>query len=69
MKILAQRPTHISAVATILLITKKFTETDRQTDRQTETERQRQRDRDRDRERAHARCSNSMHHEQSIADD
>ena len=40
-KILAQRPTHISAVATVLLITKTFTvkySRERQTDRQTETE-------------------------------
>ena len=38
-KILAQRPIHISAVATVLLITKTFTvkrERHRQTDRQTE---------------------------------
>ena len=31
-KILVQRPTHISAVATVLLITKTFTHTDRQTE-------------------------------------
>ena len=40
-KILAQRPTHISAVATVLLITK----TDRETGGQTERERQRDRQR------------------------
>ena len=44
-KILAQRPTHISAVATVLLITKTFTmkETDRQTaDRHIQTDRERE---------------------------
>ena len=52
MKILAQRPTHISAVATVLLMTKTFTvpflererETDRDRDRETERQRQRQRE-------------------------
>ena len=42
MKILAQRPTHISAVATVLLITiterQRHTERDRETERETETE-------------------------------
>ena len=53
MKILAQRPTHISAVATVLLITKTFTVKyyDRERERETETERQTETDRDRDRER------------------
>ena len=57
MKILAQRPTHISAVATVLLITKTFTErererqTDRQRDRETERERQTDRQTDREGER------------------
>ena len=39
-KVLAQRPTHISAVATVLLITKTFTVRyyERQTDRQRQTE-------------------------------
>ena len=48
-KILAQRPTHISAVATVLLITKTFTmkETDRQTaDRHIQTDRERETQRD-----------------------
>ena len=36
MKILAQRPTHRSAVATVLLITKRERERGRQTDRQTD---------------------------------
>ena len=54
MKILAQRPTQISAVATVLLITKTFTvkyyyrrlerETERDRERQTDRQRQRQRD-------------------------
>ena len=48
MKILAQRPTHISAVAAVLLITKTFTvkyygRRQRQTDRQTQKDRDRQR--------------------------
>ena len=49
MKILAQRPTHIFAVVTVLLLIKALrerereSETDRQTDRQTETETDRQR--------------------------
>ena len=49
-KVLAQRPTHISAVATVLLITKtsivKYYERDRQTDRKTDTDTQRYRDRE-----------------------
>ena len=50
MKISAQRPTHISAVATVLLITKKFTVKyyDR---REREIDRERHRDRERQRER------------------
>ena len=68
-KILAQRPTHISAVATVLLITKTFTVKERQTDRHkqtdrqgkrvtdrrrnTETNRQREKDRNKDRERVY----------------
>ena len=47
-KILAHRPTHISAVATVLLITERERETDRQTDRQTETQRETQRQRERE---------------------
>ena len=57
MKIVAQRPTHNSAVAKVLLITKTFivkerereTETERQRDRETETDRERQRQRQTDR--------------------
>ena len=45
-KILAQRPTHISAIATVLLITKREREIDRQ--RQREIQRDRQTDRQRD---------------------
>ena len=48
-KILAQRPTHISAVATVLLITKTLTETERERDRDRETERQTDRQRQRQR--------------------
>ena len=55
MKILAQRPTHISAVATVLLIIKTFTvkhydrriwtnRTSRERERQRQTDRQRQRE-------------------------
>ena len=51
MKILAQRPTHISAGATVLLITKTFLHTERQTDRQRQRHRHRQRERERQRER------------------
>ena len=53
MKILVQRPTHISAVATVLLITKTFTMREREThterdrDRQTDRQRHRQTDKDR----------------------
>ena len=50
MKILAQRPTHISAVATVLLITKterqRQRERDRDRARETETETQRERDKE-----------------------
>ena len=35
-KILAQRPTHISAVATVLLITKTFTQRERERERERE---------------------------------
>ena len=47
MKILAQRPTHISAVAAVLLITKTFTvkyydRRQRETDRHRDRQRQRQ---------------------------
>ena len=52
-KILALRPTHISAVATVLLITKTFTvkySRDRQTDRQRETETHRETHTERQRE-------------------
>ena len=51
-KILAQRLTHISAIATVLLVTKTFThtytQTDRQTDRETHTHTDGQTDRDRE---------------------
>ena len=50
MKILAQRPTHIYAVATVLLITRETTK-ERQRDRQTETERETERERDRQTDR------------------
>ena len=58
-KILAQRPTHISAVATVLPITKTFTvkyyyrrerERYRQTDRQTDRDRHRETERQRETE-------------------
>ena len=41
-KILAQRPTHISAVATVLLIAKTHRETGGQIERQRQRDRQRQ---------------------------
>ena len=44
MKILAQRPTHIPAVATVLLITKTFTV--KYYDRRLERERERERERE-----------------------
>ena len=58
-KILAQRPTHVSAVATVLLITKTFIvkgrererERERDRDRERQTDRQRQRGRQTDRQR------------------
>ena len=37
-KILAQRPTHISAVATVLLITKTFTEKEEEQEQENEKE-------------------------------
>ena len=68
MKILAQRPTHISAIATTLLITRQAhretgTQRDRQTDRQRQRDRQRQTesDRERDREREFHEMTESSH--------
>ena len=49
-KILAQRPTHISAVATVLLINKRERERPRQRDRDIKTERDRDRETQRDRQ-------------------
>ena len=50
-----QRPTHISAVATVLLVIKTFIqrerEREREPERRTETDRHRQADIDRDRDR------------------
>ena len=49
MKILAQRSTHISTVATVLLITKTEREKDTHRDRQTDRRRERERDLESDR--------------------
>ena len=49
MKILAQRSTHISTVATVLLITKTEREREKDTQRDRETDRQRERDLESDR--------------------
>ena len=53
-KILAQRPTHISAVATVLLITKTFnphSEREREREREEKRTEEKKADRDRDRKR------------------
>ena len=61
-KILAQRPTHISAVATVLLITKTFTVKyyDRRLERERGREREGERERGRERERECRETNSSM---------
>ena len=62
-KILVQRPTHIFAVATVLLITKTDREReggDRRTDRETETERQTETVKGRQTERQRRRQTNGQ---------
>ena len=54
-KILAQRPTHISAVAAVQLITKTFTVKYYNGRRERERQRQRQREREREKERERER--------------